>query len=381
MFFIYDYIILRQSSAGNAIQAKQGYYENIDQDISNITRKDLELAKKEFEAHKPTSHPIIKKLIFNMRMVSRHNPESWGEKLQIRNILFANIIRYGLPAIWFTINPADLHNPLVLSIAGINFSEHHAFSDLKRRIRIEAIKDPAVMAEFFNLSVNAFFQSLIQSGQDRLGIFGKVVAHFGVVESNKRMMLHLHGFIWLEGNEGIHLMSERLLTDISYQERVLKYVSSIICQEVDMKEGDRFKPTLALDWTFNAAEHSIPSEFWAALRYDGNRVAVKHQRHEHKEGCLSYGNSYKSKIKVTKEKQGTVLTPQDSVLVAQAAKTGVPVNAGVLSKAGRLLYDLCRYLFPRVLVAETRVNEHGGIDIKRNHPWINSFNRSIVYLF
>ncbi|PVH68339.1 hypothetical protein DL98DRAFT_631594 [Cadophora sp. DSE1049] len=49
-------------------------------------------------------------------------PESFSQKLKRRSEIKGLIVRDGMPAFWITINPSDLRNPLVLLLAGIEYS-------------------------------------------------------------------------------------------------------------------------------------------------------------------------------------------------------------------------------------------------------------------
>ena len=44
---------------------------------------------------------------------------------------------------------------------------------------------------------------------------------FGIVESPTRMMLHLHGFVWLAGNFGAATLYQRLKSDPVFKDRVI----------------------------------------------------------------------------------------------------------------------------------------------------------------
>ena len=53
----------------------------------------------------------------DVRLISSYTPESFGRKLVIRHLLWGHIVRFGMPAIWFTLNPADLRSPLIMNLA------------------------------------------------------------------------------------------------------------------------------------------------------------------------------------------------------------------------------------------------------------------------
>ena len=52
-----------------------------------------------------------------------------------------------------------------------------------------------VIAEFFNYVCKAFFDELLQTGQNQIKILDQVNAHYTVIELNSYGMLHAHGFI------------------------------------------------------------------------------------------------------------------------------------------------------------------------------------------
>lgn len=155
----------------------------------------------------------------------------------MRQLLFGMIIQYSIPAIWLTINPSDLTNPLVLRIAGADFGQDDNFTNLRDRIKKEAMKDPGVIADFFNNIVQTLFSSLIRVESEKPGIFGKTVAHFGAVESTKRMMLHLHAVFWLGGNPDLPGLAKKMLENSEYRTQVLLYVDNIIRCTVDPAIG------------------------------------------------------------------------------------------------------------------------------------------------
>jgi hypothetical protein len=105
-----------------------------------------------------------------------------------------------MPAYWMTINPSDLRNPLVLLLAGVEYSAD-AFPNATAAIRhATATSNPVAVAQFFNHTCKAIFDGLLGSNTGRVGILGQVANTFGMVETNGRGMLHLHALVWLTGN-------------------------------------------------------------------------------------------------------------------------------------------------------------------------------------
>jgi Helitron helicase-like domain at N-terminus len=59
------------------------------------------------------------------------------------------IVRYGMPGFWITINPSDLRNPLVVILAGVEYSGD-IFAAANAAIRhAAATSNPVAVAEFF----------------------------------------------------------------------------------------------------------------------------------------------------------------------------------------------------------------------------------------
>jgi hypothetical protein len=66
--------------------------------ISNVQRR------RAFTNRKKISNPAIYSLVTNIWTISSFNPESFGGKMKLRNLIFGNIGRLGLLLIWFTLN-------------------------------------------------------------------------------------------------------------------------------------------------------------------------------------------------------------------------------------------------------------------------------------
>jgi hypothetical protein len=143
------------------------------------------------------------------------------------------IIREGIPAIWFTLNPNNITNPVKLRLAAYRTrdpDEAEAFLtslDLAYKRARLAVSDPLSSAIFFHREVSMFFEHYVKTGED--SVFGRISRYFGAVETNERGALHVHGLLWLQGN--MHLSS--ILGDVAgedqaeYRERVVRYVDSV----------------------------------------------------------------------------------------------------------------------------------------------------------
>ena len=157
-------------------------------------------------------------------------------RLAMRRKIKSLIIRYGIPAIWFTLNPNDITNPIKLKLAAYRTRETgeaeeflKGLDQIYKRARL-AISDPLSSVLFFHREMSMFFQHYVKAGKD--SVFGRVSQYYGAVETNERGALHLHGLLWLQGN--MHLSS--ILTDArredqaAYRQRVIEYVDSVFTE-------------------------------------------------------------------------------------------------------------------------------------------------------
>jgi hypothetical protein len=123
-----------------------------------------------------------------------------AKRTEMRNQIHSMYIVHGLPTMYITINPSDMYAGLVFHYAGKSMTLPLGGHDLppelvsnggyRERIRVIA-DDPVSTAKFFHTFVTACLRHLIganESGhndfEDHIGgIFGRVDAYFGTVET------------------------------------------------------------------------------------------------------------------------------------------------------------------------------------------------------
>jgi hypothetical protein len=203
MFYIYDLILVRQATFGNYLQVKKGYWAKATVDIARLSGDDLYRAAEEFKNRDKISNPSIYSLITNMRIISSFNPESFGEKMRFRNLIFGKIGRLGIPLVWFTLNPIDIGNIFVVKLAGEEVSLDG--TGVKSALLQMTLKNPSLVAQYFHVIISTFFACFFKTLSKEPGIFGTVTSHFGVVESTTRMMLHLQDLRGLLGTLALRI--------------------------------------------------------------------------------------------------------------------------------------------------------------------------------
>jgi hypothetical protein len=141
---MYNLILIRQALFGNYIQVKNSYWAKATQELAKLSADNLQLAAQEFTDRKKISNPAVHSLITNIRIISSFNPESFGEKIRFRNLIFGKIARLRLPLIWFTLNPKDISNIFVVRLTGEDISLEEP--GIKSKLLQLTIKNPSLVA-------------------------------------------------------------------------------------------------------------------------------------------------------------------------------------------------------------------------------------------
>ncbi|XP_044718719.1 PIF1-like helicase domain-containing protein [Hirsutella rhossiliensis] len=115
------------------------------------------------------------------------------------------IVGYGVPAIWFTINPNDITNPVKLRLAAYRTRDPDAaeeflegLGDAYKRARL-AISDPMSSAVFFHREMKLFFDHYVKVGEDS-------------------MLADIHGE-----------------DQAAYRERIVRYIDSVFSEDLDQE--------------------------------------------------------------------------------------------------------------------------------------------------
>ncbi|KAJ6125807.1 hypothetical protein N7471_010300 [Penicillium samsonianum] len=336
MYLIYDVLQIRKSSLANKLVLQRRHWSSTTGDISSLTEDRLRDALRDLENHHEIKDPAISRLLHVMKAIAMWVPGSFAQKLRMRSEIRGLIVRFGMPAFWITINPSDLRSPLVIILAGVEYSDDILSASNSAIRDATATSNPVAVASFFHNVCTAVLEGLFASGRDRTGILGDVSNHYGVVETNGRGMLHLHAMVWLKGNLSFVNLRSRVLADADFATRVLHYLESVIIQSVD--ESTPVDPEVNLaPMCPSASDPESDHDFHLRLFNDSNLVARSKQLHSkrHFATCFKYRPTDRSK-------------------------------------------STCRFGMPREIVLSSKIDDLGVIHLARNHPWINPWNPTIA---
>ncbi|XP_044714634.1 ATP-dependent DNA helicase PIF1 [Hirsutella rhossiliensis] len=313
-------------------------------DVADVEKlRMLSVARKDFGKVERVARSMTAQRSFSgaSRCTATGNP-CREVRLNMRRKIQSLIVGYGVPAIWFTINPNDITNPVKLRLAAYRTRDPGAAEEFLeglgsayKRTRL-AMSDPMSAAVFFHREMKLFFDHYVKVGEE--SVFGRIGKYYGAVETNERGALHVHGLLWLHGNA--HLSS--MLADIhgedqaAYRERIIRYVDSVFSEDLD-QEG----------FCAVQAERSVTSDisslldnteqFSAAFDEEANFCAGATQVHTHSPTCVKYS-------------------------LGKGARKGNP----------------CRFKSPWRLVDKTAITADGVLQIRRTHSMVNRWNKAIA---
>ncbi|KAG8942843.1 hypothetical protein FRC04_003474 [Tulasnella sp. 424] len=176
----------------------------------------------------------IFRVLRKLRHVGSNLKGSAAQKICLRNEIRALINTLGTPALFVTLNPADVHHPLVRILAG---SDDSAVSHLERGLPLPeydkqqravlVAQHPAAAAQFFDIIISAFVNTIL-CPKDGPGLFGKCNGYYGTVEAQGKGTLHLHMLIWLDGHPNPQAMRDKFEDDPTFKDAVFKWLDDTI---------------------------------------------------------------------------------------------------------------------------------------------------------
>lgn len=213
-----------------------------------------------------------------------------------RTELRSMLINKGSPSLYVTISSNDITNILAYTFCMKDPSlfdyDCPDITDSYFRAT-QASKNPVGLANFFNTLIDTVINYLFGwSNENHNGIFGKISGYYGMVETQNRGTLHIHMLIWLEGSPDAQTMFDKLSSDSDFQDKMIKYVTSIIhtgseLQPVNLNEDNL--NLAAKSFHYNPTPEMSPS--FAQCINKQNVLACKtYQKHVHCGSCFKNTN-------------------------------------------------------------------------------------------
>ena len=238
MFVLFNMIQRRQACLNASLIASRPYFRDIAPNLQTITSKEIETALMTTIKNPLASfsNTRVNTLLQQIKTVGGHVMGSAHSRAALRTQIHALVFNQGLPSIFMTINPADIHSRIALYFAGVDLDLDKILPDTipstYERAQIVAAHSVST-ARFFHLLISKILTCMVEKG-----VLGPTKAHFGTVESQGRGSLHLHILIWLD-HDLTPIQLKESIHDEEFRKNLLAYLEDIIKQDLSKFTSDQ----------------------------------------------------------------------------------------------------------------------------------------------
>jgi len=203
-FLVFNMLVRFRNHRVSMMSVTKRNFPDVEHIVRSLGAERLGAARRQLEASGKTTDEDVNQLLRSLSLYGYRQPMSRELRLSMRRKIKSLIIRHGTPAIWFTLNPNDITNPVKLRPAAYRTREAEEAEgfltslDMSYKRARLAVSDPLSSALFFHRELSMFFKYYVRVGEE--SVFGRINEYFGAVETNERGSLHIHGIMWLEGN-------------------------------------------------------------------------------------------------------------------------------------------------------------------------------------
>lgn len=243
LLFVVATIIFRREALANVqFKLRRRMTPQVAARLASITKADLDAMAAELRHGGSVNStlagkPEVRKLLQTMQSISHESTWTDHGKRRTRMFALSLMIQFGQPFFWLTINPADVHSPLVMSLAGVPIDlAGTCFAEMPTWVErlVLIANDPLASARFFHETVEAILACLLRCGANDGdgGVLGKVQAYIGMTEEQRKLTLHAHMLVWVYGFNGVDLLREEIGGDVALHVRLASYVGRIIVNQL-----------------------------------------------------------------------------------------------------------------------------------------------------
>ena len=233
IFVVFNLLQRRDACFHAQFIATKPYFRTSANEIQLLSSKDIEIAlESSFKQtyNSAQSNSTLNKFLQHIKTIGGRVMGSAYSRTALRTQIHALIYNQGLPSIFLTIKPADIHSPVALYFAGVDLNSDNIQSeqlmDAYKRAEIVA-SHPVATAKYFHVLITNILTTMISGG-----VLGPIKAYFGTIESQGRGSLHLHLLIWLDHDMKPTDLQENI-QDVNFREKLKAYLEDIIKEDLD----------------------------------------------------------------------------------------------------------------------------------------------------
>lgn len=313
LFTAFNILQRRSMLRSVAFKTRHSWFRRIAEELNGISAELLERVTVRSEsdtwAVDARTEEEVKafQLMNNVHSVTRMVDGSNSGRLSMRNEIRGQTITQGVPNIFATINPADVHNPIIKLLAGADIDVDNLLPEQVPQYWEQArlvSRNPIVAAKFFDAYIKTFLNVLLAyrkptlneyqaDAPSRIGAFGIVRGYYGCVEAQGRGTLHVHFVFWTEGAPNPNELRTRLMDahDIAFRQHFTAHVEDLIHNETPPLPqpdvavlSDDHNPCTVRGVPLHDAANSTPAHRAKDLR----NVVIECQTHEHRATCWKF---------------------------------------------------------------------------------------------
>ncbi|ETN22853.1 hypothetical protein PPTG_02630 [Phytophthora nicotianae INRA-310] len=213
MLVAFDHISLKKMYTQVALKCKRN--PALFEPFSDMSEADLAQALKQKEFYRQGQtrasrgeQSIAERLLHSVDISGGTIWGSGAERAQCRRRAFAYQARYGQPALFVTLTPNVAESFVMAQYTGVSSVDTLFDAELvgapgKSVMQSASLKNDVVSARLFMRNMDAFIEHVLGVNPDDMkgkpfdGLFGKIEAYFGMVETQGGGTLHAHFLIWL----------------------------------------------------------------------------------------------------------------------------------------------------------------------------------------
>jgi len=242
MFTAFNIIQRRKMLLHTSLKVKRSNFESWASKFKSVSRDAIERVISQssdgrYATARDDEEWKVLGLMKEVNTITSHVPGSAASRVVMRNEIRALTMKVGLPSFFITVNPADIHNPIVRFLAGKDINIDALLPEQGPDSWEQSVliaKNPVVAARFFDTYLQAFISTLL--GYDPTqkdltgGVLGLVKAHYGCVEAQGRGTLHCHMLVWLDGALNPNEIRDRVMKngDREWGQQLIRYLDDTI---------------------------------------------------------------------------------------------------------------------------------------------------------
>lgn len=122
-FLVFNISVRSKNRRVSMLSVKRQNFRKIERIVGSLSADRLAAARTELENSGRTTDEGVKELLRSLSLYGFRQPMSRENRLSMRRKIQSLVLRHGIPAIWFTLNPNDITNPVKLRLAAYRTRE------------------------------------------------------------------------------------------------------------------------------------------------------------------------------------------------------------------------------------------------------------------